>query len=243
MDNYIFLLFILFVVLIYFNKNIFENFNSIVENKMDNFKLSHFENPNIPDVIELSNLPKCSVPIEYFYGFNQHYIWNDGEKVNIDILRQISRNYLIYNNENRFHLRAIRFEKSNILDNGKAYLLQLNLVHSGSKSLCDFGIIVPLEFSMNPELDILKKSQVPQFKCCGKKYGGTVKQELKQLSDILNKITFKKYDISKTNHLLISQPVKISVDLGLDILEKLKSKGESDIEAESSWLENDFMEI
>jgi len=243
MESYIFLLFILFVILIYFNKNNFEKFNSIVENEMDNFKLSHFDTPEIPDVIELQNLSKCSVPIEYFYGYNQHYIWNDGKKVNIDILRQVSRNYLIYNNENRFHLRAIRFEKSNILDNGKSYLLQLNLVHSGTKSLCDFGIIVPLEFSLNPEIDILKKSQVPQFKCCGKKYGKIVKQELKQLSDILNETTFKKYNISETNHLLISKPVKISVDLGLDILNKLKSLGESEIESKSSWLENDFMEI
>lgn len=243
MEIYLYLLVIIFILLLYFNKSSMEYFTAINSYKMDLNKLKLFDFPDIPKIIELDNLPKCNIPIKYFYGYNQHYIWNDGEKVNIDILRQISRNYLIYNNETRFHLRAIRFEKSNILNNGKAYLLQIKLVHSGTSGLCDFGIIVPLEFSLTPELNILNKHDVPQYKCCSKKYGLVVKQELKQLSDILNKTIFKKYDINKTNHLLISQPIKISVDLGLDILDKLKSKGEDKISQESSWLEGNFMEI
>lgn len=243
MDIYLYFIFYLFIIILYFNDKNKENFIPISDKKLDNNKLNLFDFPKIPKVIELKDLTTCSTRIKYYYGYNQHYIWNDGKKVNIDILRQVSRNYLIYNNETKFHLRAIRFEESNILDNGKAYLLQLNLIHSGTTGLCDFSIIVPLEFSKTKELDILNKDDIPQFKCCGKKYGKVVKQELKQLSDILNKTSFKKFDINKTQHLLISKPVKISVDLGLDILEKLKSKNENKILLEDTWLDQDFMEI
>lgn len=220
-----------------------EKFKPMTDLNLDQNKILNFDFPVIPKVIELEKLSNCSPKINYFYGYNQHYIWNDGSSVTIEILRQISRNYLIYNEDTRFHLRAIRFEKSNILDNGKAYLLQLTLVHSGTMGMCNFSIIVPLKFTENPEITIVKKSDVPQYKCCSKEFGKVVKEELGKLSSLLNQTTYKKYNINKRQHLLITRPINISVDLGLDILEKLKSKNESLIEDESSWLNQDFMEV
>lgn len=246
MEVYLYLLIFIFIFYLLKKDNqkiTQENFKAINYNNLDRNKLINLDLPSIPKVILLENLPVCNRPIEYFYGFNQNYIWNDGEVVNIDILRQISRNYIIYDKKDRFHLRAIRFSKSNILDNGKSYLLQLELIHSGVKGLCNFDIIVPLEFSKDSQLNILNKNDIPEYSCCSKKYGKIVKQELKQLSDLLNKNKFRKFNINSKQHILVSEPIKISVDLGLDILEKLKSKNENEIKEESSWLEKDFMEI
>ncbi|ADO67093.1 hypothetical protein crov060 [Cafeteria roenbergensis virus] len=240
MEKYIFLLVILFIGLLYFNKTSMEHFTYIYDTFMDTHKISNFDFHTIPQVIELSKLSNWNEPLEYSYGYNQHYIWNDGDKINIDILRQ-NRNYISYN-ETKFYLRAIRFEKSNILDRGKTYLLQLSLIHSNIVG-STIHIIIPLEFSPNYGLNIITKSDIPQFKCCGEKYGSVIKQELKQISDILNKTNYKKYHINNNNYLLISTPVKLNVNLGMDILSKLTSKYEHIIENKSSWLDNEFMEI
>lgn len=242
MDIYIYLL-ILFLIYILLQNNKSENFEPLNFNKMNGNKLGLMDIPNVPDVIELSELPKCQNPIEYFYGFNQNYIWNNGKVINIDMLRQVSRNYLIFNNSERFQLRAMRFKKSNILDNGKAYLLQIELIHSGAIGLCDFNIIIPLVFSMEPELKLFNKSSIPKYKCCGKTFGKVVKHDLKEITEYLSNTQFKRYNINSKQHLLVSSPAKISVDLGLDILNKLKSKNEHEITKKSSWLEKDFLEL
>lgn len=240
MEIYIYLLVIFFIYLL-LSKS--ENFEPLNYNIMDGNKLGLMDIPNIPDVIELEKLPLCQNPIDYFYGYNQNYIWNNGKVVNIDMLRQISRNYLIFNNSDRFQLRALRFKKSNILNNGEAYLLHIELIHSGATGMCDFNIIIPLEFSMTPELKLLKKSDIPQYKCCGKTFGKVIKHDLKEVTEYLQNTEFKRYNINRKQHLLVSKPAKISVDLGLDILNKLKSKNENKISQKSSWLEKDFLEL
>ena len=248
MELYLYLLVILFIIILSLNsksKENFESIESIDSLKMDENKLINFDFPEVPSVIELSKLAECDEKIEYNLGLNNNYIWNNGQEIGIDILRSLSRNYLIHGNENkkRFNIRSLRIGKSNILDNGKAYLLQMTLITSGESGMCDFKIIIPFEFSLEADLKLFNKKDVPQFKCCGRKYGRVLKQELGEISDFLNKSAFRRYNINKTKHLIISEPAKINVDLGLDMIEKLKSEGEADILEKSSWLENDFLEL
>jgi len=209
---------------------------------MDTHKIGVLDFPNIPKVIKLDNLPDCTVPITFRYGYNQNYIWNNGDYVNIDILRQISRNYILYNNKDRFQLRAVRFSKCNILDNGNAYLLQMFLVHSSPLAQCNFDIVIPLKFTRNNTLQLVTKDQVPQYEGGGKTFGGIVKSELGVISNFLTNTKFKKYDINKKQHIMVSKPMEIDVELGMDILNKLEPTANK-ILNEESWLENDFMEI
>ena len=242
MEIYLYLLVLVFVILL-LNKDNKENFESINNINMDNNKISHFDFPEMPDVIELEKLPLCSEPVDTYLGYNQNYLWNNGEFINVDMLRQVSRNYIIFNKKDRFQVRAMRIGKSNILDNGKSYLLQLTFVTSGSTGMCDFNIVVPLVFSKVPELKLLNKSDIPQYKCCGNKFGPVIKHDLTEINEFLGKTTYRRYNLNSKQHLLVSLPAKISVDLGLDILEKLKSKGEDDILEKASWLEQDFLEM
>lgn len=242
MEIYLYVLVIFFVILLFRTKNK-ERFESINNLDMDNNKVTNFDFPEMPELIELEQLSVCSQPVDTYLGFNQNYIVNNGEFVSIDMLRQISRNYVIFNKKDRFQVRSMRIGKSNILDNGKSYLLQVTFVTSGATGLCDFNIVVPLEFSKEPELKLLNKNDVPQYKCCSNKYGPVIKHDLKEVSKFLGKTTYRRFNLNSKQHLLVSLPAKISVDLGLDILEKLKSKGEDEISQKESWLEQDFLEM
>lgn len=245
MNIFIYLLIILLIIILLSDKNE-ESFKSINLDTMNQNKLINFDFPEQPKIIELEKLPPCSEPIKYKLGLNQNYIWNNGEEIGMDILRSLSRNYLIYgNNKNnkRFNIRSLRISKSNILDDGKAYLLQLTLITSGENGLCDFKIVIPLEFSISTDLKLFNRDVIPQFKCCGRKYGSVIRQELEEISIFLNNANFKRYNLNSKKHLLVSDAAKISVELGLDILKKLNSEGENNILEKSSWLENDFMEL
>ena len=229
------------MILFCFNNN--EGFKSINNNDMDDNKLVNFDFPEIPKVIQLSNLKKCSPKLKFYYGYNQHYIWNNGDSVTIDVLRQNSRNYMFYN-DTKFHLRGISFERSNLLLDNKTYLLQINLIHSGTLGQCDFKLIIPLEFSNNEsDIDFIQSYEIPKYKCCDKIYGKVIKHQLDKLSNLLNQSTYKKYDINNKHHLLFANPLKISSYLGLDIINKLNSKNEHNIKIEDSWLDKDFLEI
>lgn len=246
MEVYLYLLVILFIIILSienFNNKKKEKFESIESLKMNENKLSNFDFPEIPQVIELQKLEECSEIIDYKLGYNQNYIWNNGKEIGFDILRSLSRNYLIHGKTKRFNIRSIRIGKCNILDKNKSYLLQITLITSDESGLCNFKIVIPIEFSIEDDIKLFNKTEIPQFKCCGKKYGKVLKKELGKISDFLNNTTFKRYNINKKKHLIISQPAKISVDLGLDIINKLKSKGESEILKKSSWLEIGFLEL
>lgn len=230
------------LLLIYVLKNVSETFESINSNDMNTQKLGVLNLPNIPEIIIPEKLPDCTVPIDFKYGYNENYIWNDGESVNIDVLRQVSRNYLLYNNKDRFQLRAVRFTESNILDGDKGYLLQLVLVHSNPRGVCNFDIIIPLSFSKNNELHIITKDEIPQYKSGGKEFGNIVKQNLEEISEFLKKTRFRKYDINKNQHLLITDPMNFSVEIGMEILNKMKTR-EDELNNQETWLDKDFMEI
>jgi len=221
-----------------------EYFESIMANShMNENSLKHFKSPEIPKVLEISTLPKCSYSMKYFYGKNVNYIWNNGEYVNIPILRQTTRNYLIYQDK-KYKLTDIRIGSSVITMKNKPHLLQINFIHSNPTATCDLHIIVPLVLTkdnISKEIEFIPKEEIPQYRGGTRDFGRVLNIDLKNIGMLLEKQTFYKYDLLKNYNWLICEPMNMEPELGLRFIESLKVKYEENIkQQETNFLEDDY---
>lgn len=221
-----------------------ENFDSIMEqNHMVHNSLKHFKSPEFPKVLEISNLPKCTYSMRYFYGKNVNYIWNNGKFVNIPILRQTTRNYIIYE-DRKYKLTDIRFSPSVLTMKNKPHLLQIAFIHSDPTAKCEIHIIVPLIFSKTnnvKELEFLNKNDIPQYRGGTRDFGKVLNLQLQDIGQHLEKQTFYKYELLKNYTWLITEPKNINIELGLRLDESLKVKYRDRIlNQETNFLDDDY---
>jgi hypothetical protein len=209
-----------------------ENFQALnSESHMINSSLDHFKAPEPPGYLEIDKLPECTYSLKFFYGKNKNYIWNNGKFINMEVLRQDTRNYLIFQDE-KYKLRDIRLQIASIIANGKPSHFQLNLVHSNTTATCDLEIIIPIIISREDnvkELEFLTEEQVPQFLGGGREFSNVIEVNMKDIGSLLEKQKFYKYDLLKNYNWLITKPMNININLGLRIDEALKSMFEQKI--------------
>jgi len=221
-----------------------EYFDSIMKDThMTHNSLKYFKAPMFPDVLEISKLRKCSYAMRYFYGKNINYIWTNGKYINIPILRQITRNYLIYQDK-KYKLTDIRLEPSVLTMNNKPYLLQVRFLHTNPIATCDLHIIIPLNLTKNKnikELEFIPKEDIPQYRGGTRDFSKVVNIQLKDIGSLLEKQHFYKYDLLENYNWLITDPMNINSTIGLKILASLKVKHDQKIKnTNTNFLESDY---
>jgi len=198
---------------------------------MENSNVNLFKAPEPPGYLVLDKLPECTYSLKFFYGKNKNYLWNNGKYINMEVLRQDTRNYLIFQDD-KYKLRDIRLQVASIIAGGKPSHFQLNLVHSNTTATCDLEIIIPIIISREDnvrELEFLKEDEVPQFMGGGREFSQVVEVDMKDIGNLLEKQRFYKYDLLKNYNWLITKPMNININLGLKIDEALKSMFEQKI--------------
>jgi hypothetical protein len=245
--RYIIYLYIIIIVLILLKQvNLLERFfgierfESINSNSLVNNSVSNINSPNFPKYLELKNLSRCSSPLRFFYGLNKNYLWNDGRKINMEVLRQESRNFVVYRDE-KYKLRDLFYKSSNLLLNGKPVHFQLNLYHSNINGDCDMEIIIPLIMSKNNivrDVELLEKRRIPEYRGESKKFGSVNMIDLSVIGNLLKKSEYYKYNLSDKYHWLITDPVNISLDYGVSLDRALRDKYSERILNESSLFDN-----